>query len=344
MISIADITSLVKLKKEKEIYYEAVQAVNQPILITDSRGGIIKVNQAFEKLYGFQERELLGQNPDVLNPGRQFYFDLDYSEEQYDQLFNSLWKDIRDPEIGEWKGTVINKRKDGKLMWINLIINTIFDADMAIKSFIALPVDISRNIKESEVSKLGLYKSIADLAAVRDNETGNHMRRVGLFARLIAMELGKSKKFCTDMEIFAPLHDIGKVGISDSLLLAERKLTEAEFELMKNHTSIGYQILKGKADLKMASEICFCHHERFDGTGYPRGLQRYEIPLSARITALVDVYDALRSNRPYKDPWTHQKTINEIKAGSRTRFDPVLVKVFLNLEEKIHTIYKKMKD
>ncbi len=161
---------------------------------------------------------------------------------------------------------------------------------------------------------------------------------------MIAEKLGMSRKFCQDIEMFAPLHDIGKVGINDSILLAPRKLTEEEFQIMKTHTELGHAILKGKPTMEMAADIAHHHHEYYDGSGYPMNLKGNNIPLSARIVAIADVYDALRSKRPYKEPWSHLKAVQQIKNESNSHFDPELVKIFLENEEEIEKIADKLKD
>lgn len=163
--------------------------------------------------------------------------------------------------------------------------------------------------------RLECYRAITDLAEARDNETGEHLKRISAFSRILASELGLPQKQIQDLIIFSPLHDIGKVGIPDSILLAPRKLTKDEFEIMKTHASLGHEILKGRPTLEKASEIAHSHHEKFDGSGYPQGLAGEDIPISGRIVALVDVYDALRSERPYKHPWPHEQAKDQIIAG-----------------------------
>jgi response regulator RpfG family c-di-GMP phosphodiesterase len=207
-----------------------------------------------------------------------------------------------------------------------------------------MPVDITKKREENLKIRLDIYKTITELAEIRDNETGQHIIRVGKYSRLIAEKLGIPKKFCQDLEMFAPLHDIGKVGISDSILLAPRKLTKEEFEIMKTHTEFGYAILKEKPTMEMAADIAHHHHEHYDGSGYPMNLKGNNIPLCARIVAIADVYDALRSKRPYKEPWEHEKAIQEIKKNSNSHFDPELVKIFLENEKEILKIANKYKD
>ncbi len=343
MVTVSDITEIVRLKEEKELYFEAVQSVQQPIVLTDGDGAIVSVNRAFTAMYGYSEEEVKGRNPLVLNPGRDIYRNLGYSEKAYEALFGEMWKTLRAPERGVWEGTVINRTKEGRLLWINLAVSAIFNEKGEAVHFIALPIDITNTVSEQNISRISLYKALADLAEMRDNETGNHMRRVDLFAKLVADYLGWPRKLCDDIEIFAPMHDIGKVAIPYALLLAERKLSEEEFAVMKTHT-LGHQILKDKEELEMAAEITLNHHDKFNGGGYPVGLSGDAIPLAARITALADVYDALRSRRPYKEPWTHPETVQEIRNGSGSHFAPSVVEAFLHLEEKFQLVYDELKD
>jgi putative two-component system response regulator len=144
----------------------------------------------------------------------------------------------------------------------------------------------------------------------------------------------------------SPLHDIGKVGIPDGVLLKPGKLTPEEFEIMKTHTTIGYQTLAsiekkdtGSAFIKVGKEITLCHHEKWDGSGYPKGLKREEIPISARIMALADVYDALRSKRVYKESYSHEKSLGIITQGRGSHFDPLLVDLFLENDSSFRDIF-----
>ncbi len=339
-----DITERKKTEMEKELYFSAIQSLSQPLVITDVNGNILEVNESFLNMYGYSKEEVIGKNPSVLNPGLNVYKELGYSEEDYHQLFKQLWKSIRDPKTGTWENMIVNRKKDGSLLWVRLLINGVFNENGSLQNFIGLPIDISGIRKKENLSKAQLYHTIASLAELRDNETGNHMRRVGIFAKKIAESLGQPEKYCDDIEIFAPMHDIGKVGILDSILLAERKLTSDEFEEMKKHTILGHNIVKGNSELEMVAAITLHHHERFDGKGYPKGLIGEAIPLSARITAIADVYDALRSKRPYKEEWPHEKAVEEIKRNAGTQFDPELVEKFLSLEKDFENAYQALRD
>jgi len=333
-----------RLELLKDTYYKAIQNMQQPVVITDRTGTIQEVNPAFLTMYEYSPEEVVGKNPRILNPGIEVYKNLGFSEEYYHSLFKGMWKDILDPHKGQWEGILINRKKSGTLLWAQTYITSIRDAHGNIQRFIGLPVNISSLKEEESKSKIELYRTIARLSELRDNETGNHMRRVGIYARLLAKTLGMPDKFCEEMELFAPMHDIGKVGISDTILLVNRPLTQEEYEEIKKHTLLGYTIVRDKEELKTAAEIILYHHERWDGKGYPYGLAEEAIPLSARITAIADVYDALRSKRPYKEEWTHEKSVQEIVKNSGLAFDPRVVQVFLQLAKQFAEVYTRLKD
>jgi len=185
--------------------------------------------------------------------------------------------------------------------------------------------------------------ALARLAERRDMDTGRHLERVASYCRLVAESLRTLKlggepitdAFIEDLASSSPLHDIGKVGIPDSILLKPGKLSPEEWEIMKTHAEIGGSTLDGviagleaPGFLTMGRDIAWCHHEKWDGSGYPRGLRGEEIPLSARIVALADVYDALTTVRPYKNAWSHADSIDWILSRSGTHFDPTVVAAF----------------
>lgn len=209
--------------------------------------------------------------------------------------------------------------------------------------------------KSNEVEKFKkiAFKSISTLSNLRDNDTGTHLTRTQLYVKILAYELKKSKKFTKKLtenyiKILynsAPLHDIGKIGIPDSILLKADKLTDKEYEQIKQHVVIGKNIMENifkeinnDAFLKHSTELIIYHHERWDGKGYPYGLQGNKIPLSARIMSLADVYDALISKRVYKEPLSHEVAVDIIKSGSGTQFDPEIVKCFLEIEHQFKQI------
>jgi len=172
---------------------------------------------------------------------------------------------------------------------------------------------------------------LAKAGEYRDEVTGAHVARIGLFSRQIATALGLDELQCDLIEQAAPLHDIGKIGIPDKLLRKAGEFTDQEREQMKSHTIIGHEILKDSPSryLQMGAEIALSHHEKFDGSGYPYGLVGEDIPLSARIVAVADVFDALTSTRPYKNAWSVEKALNFIKQHRGSHFDPDCVNVFM---------------
>ena len=186
------------------------------------------------------------------------------------------------------------------------------------------------NLKQTQFTMMA---KLSELAEKRDPETGEHLLRMQKYSRIIAQEMSKNQKFAKSVDenfineiyVASPLHDIGKVAIADIVLLKRGKLTGEEFEIMKTHAFVGGMILQGPDYLKMASEIATHHHEKYDGTGYPHGLKGDAIPLSARIVAVSDVYDALTSRRVYKEAMSHEVALDIIDKGISTHFDPDVV-------------------
>jgi len=173
---------------------------------------------------------------------------------------------------------------------------------------------------------------LGNVSEFRHEETGRHNQRIGHFSSELARLYGLPNRDCDQIRYAAYLHDIGKIGIPDAILLNPGKLTDDEFEIVKRHTSIGYEILRGsdKPLLRTAAIIAHEHHERWNGTGYPRGLQGEEIHLYGRISAIVDVYDALLHKRVYKKAWPLDETLDYMFAQRSSQFDPELLDLFLS--------------
>jgi len=180
----------------------------------------------------------------------------------------------------------------------------------------------------------------------RDSETKNHVVRMGHYAKLLARSTGMSATFQDLILLAAPMHDIGKVAIPDRILLKNGKLTESEWSTMKTHAEIGYEILKdSKAPLvQLGAEIALTHHEKWDGSGYPKGLAGADIPIAGRICAITDVFDALLSNRPYKPAWRLPEVIDHLRRSRGTHFDPVLVDAFLDVMVDVQAIRREFAD
>lgn len=201
----------------------------------------------------------------------------------------------------------------------------------------------TKEILEREKDALTIIGRAADF---KDNETGNHVKRVAAYAKTIAEGIGLSYDEQDIICYSAPLHDIGKIGIADSILLKSGKLTDEEFKKIKLHTSIGYSILKNSHGkyLKMGSIIALGHHEKWDGSGYPKRLKGENIHIAARIVAIADVFDALTSDRPYKKKWPYEDAAKYILEQAGGHFDPYLTKIFEKKQDKFIEILKELGD
>ncbi len=213
-------------------------------------------------------------------------------------------------------------------------------------------VSIQDQLEKREHIQLAAMAKLAELAESRDPETGAHLHRIAVYSKMISTELLDRglhpdiihKDFPDDIYHSSPLHDIGKVGITDDVLLKPGKLNEEEYERMKHHAVIGARVLDGQEFMEMARDIAHAHHEKWDGSGYPKGLAGEDIPLCARIVAVVDVYDALTSKRVYKDAFSHAKTKAIMEEGRGKHFDPELLDVFFSLEDRVDKIREAEKD
>ncbi|NEX21938.1 two-component system response regulator [Thiorhodococcus mannitoliphagus] len=223
-----------------------------------------------------------------------------------------------------------------------------------------LQEEVSRQVDQVLQLQAASIHVMVSLAEFRDEETGNHIRRTQGYVRLLGrwmLEQGIYPERLTVASVdqiaqAAPLHDVGKIAIPDHILLKPERLTPEEFAVMKTHATRGFEILEqarksmGEDNplLIYASEITRYHHERWDGSGYPEGLSGESIPLSARLMAVADVYDALRSSRPYKKPFTHEVSSNLIAEGSNTHFDPKVVDAFMAVQDEFAEIAESLAD
>lgn len=223
-----------------------------------------------------------------------------------------------------------------------------------------LEAEVEKRTREVAAIQDVTIMAMASLAEARDNETGNHIRRTQLYVKELAQQLKTHPRFApflSDRQIAilyksAPLHDIGKVGIPDHILLKQDKLTVEEFEIMKTHTTIGRDAIAQAGHLidteggflHIAMEIAYSHQEKWDGSGYPQGLAGDDIPVAARLMALADVYDALISRRVYKAPMTHREAVEVIRHGKGSHFDPDIVEAFMQIHEKFQSIANRYVD
>ncbi len=198
------------------------------------------------------------------------------------------------------------------------------------KSNLLLEKRVKERTRELRESQLEVVQRLGKTAEYRDPETGFHILRMARYSATLSKSAGLSPEECEFLLNAAPMHDIGKVGIPDNILLKPAALTPEEFTVITTHTTIGGEILDGSKSrlLQMAREIALTHHEKWDGSGYPKGLIGEEISIYGRIVAIADVFDALTSKRPYKEAWTVEKTMDEIQSKSKQHFDPNLVSLF----------------
>ena len=190
---------------------------------------------------------------------------------------------------------------------------------------------LTESLRENKMRTLEMVKRLCYAAEYRDEDTGTHLVRLSYYSTIIYSHLA-DKKSVEEMRYASLMHDIGKIGIPDSILLKPGSLTDDEYESMKKHTTIGASILKNPSSglMQMAHDIAYYHHEKWDGTGYPLGLKGEEIPLEARVVALADVFDALSSKRVYKEPFSIEKSLEIIKEGRNNHFDGRIVDIFLD--------------
>ncbi len=223
---------------------------------------------------------------------------------------------------------------------------------------------ISLSFEKNKFTEDLVYTNIlalAKLAEARDDTTGNHLNRMKSYSRLVAELLSKEGvfgdaigfDFIEDIEKYSPLHDIGKVGIRDGILLKPGKLTQEEFDMMKKHTLYGAKVLReaeanimrrGRSIFKMGIEITENHHEKWDGSGYPKGKKGEEIPLSARIVTVADVFDALASERPYKRAFSFEESLRILKEGKGSHFDPRIIDVIEKHQGELYRLYQELKE
>lgn len=235
------------------------------------------------------------------------------------------------------------KNRVRNLLRLKLANNILRDHNLVLEE------ELQRRGKELHSSFEESLYMLMRAAEYRDDETGEHIQRISYYTKHLASLVGMDQSFCDTIFLASPMHDIGKIGIPDNILLKPGKLEPDEWEVMKRHTIIGAEILAGGSSpfIKMGQEIALSHHERWDGTGYPHGLSGKKIPVAARIMTLCDVYDALRSKRPYKPAYQHEKALETIRKGDNrikpSHFDPDIIEVFLADHKTFEDIYETMR-
>ncbi len=249
-----------------------------------------------------------------------------------------------------WRGRVRISHKDFLKIEANALISPVFPSGDSLRSPMGY-LCLFDNVTEENRNLLHkTFLSLLEASKLKDNDTGFHIKRVGEYSRLMAKHLftlqtypAVDAQFIEDITFLAPMHDVGKIGTPDEILHKKGPLTDWEWEIMREHTINGGFIL-GSYPSAMANQIPLFHHERWDGSGYPYQFSEEMIPLSARIVALADVYDALRMTRSYKEGFSHQKAVSIIEQSSGKHFDPALVKEFFVLENRFEETFNMLAD
>lgn len=304
---------------------------------TDKNGVITYLNETHEKLTGFSNKELIGKKH------TPFLRNKDVPSEVYKEL----WKTITSKQ--NYNGVIKNKTKSGKTIYLDTLIVPIVDLNDKIIEYMSIQYDISDVInvhKEIEETQREVIYKMGEIGESRSKETGNHVKRVAEYSKLLALKYGLSEEESEMLYDASPMHDIGKVGIPDSVLKKPGKLDADEWEIMKTHSEIGFNVLKGsnREILKAAATVAYEHHEKYDGTGYPNGLKGEDIHIYGRITAVADVFDALGSDRAYKKAWSDEDIFELFRSSRGTHFDPKLVDIFFENLDQFLEIRGKFRD
>ncbi len=205
---------------------------------------------------------------------------------------------------------------------------------------------VQKRTAELNETRVEIIRRLGRAAEFKDNETGMHVIRMSWFSRFLAEQIGKSEQWCDLLYNAAPMHDIGKIGIPDRVLLKPGKLDAEEWAIMQKHVEYGAEIIGDHRSplLKLAKEVAIFHHEKWNGKGYPKGVSGKDIPISARIVAIADVFDALTSERPYKKAWSEERAVTLLKEESGEHFEPHLVSEFIKCLPRIREIQSQYQD
>jgi len=296
------------------------------------------VNPAFEKI----EKELAKYNHSFPKDGKQHYEKFKIAGETLVQILVPL-KSPAGLSAGYFEAVFVIDKEELTHLQSDLKRNVLIVLLCVLGTTLLLyPVIVSLNREvvrfSGEVVKgnLETVSVLGTAIAQRDSDTGDHNYRVTLYAIRLAEALGTEKMDMRSLILGAFLHDVGKIGISDNILLKPGKLSDEEFAIMRTHVELGVQTIASSVWLQAARNVIECHHEKYNGSGYPRGLKGEDIPLVARIFAIVDVFDALTSHRPYKEPWPFEQAMAILEKDAGSHFDPPLVDAFKTFAADLH--------
>ncbi len=311
-----------------------------PLVILDTAFHIIWLNPRFS--------DLLKIKTDFVGLRFDKYF---FNNEKSKQLLDNLIRSLQSPKSSYfWQGKVEKKGIDGRSVVLNLIILPIHRNMDQIKEPIAYAC-ILDNISDEYKRILKItFLSLLEASRLKDNDTGNHIQRINLYSQFLSQRLYGNpdyeevdRGFVEDIGFLASMHDVGKIGTPDDILNKPGPLDQWQWEIMREHTINGAFILNTYPN-PMAKEIALHHHERWNGKGYPYGTEGDMIPLSARIVAVADVYDALRMKRSYKEAFNHKESTDIIVSLKGVQFDPYLVDLFLKHKDEFDRIFNELSD
>lgn len=318
-----------------EQYKEAVD-LSTIVIKTDVQGNILYVNDLFSKISGYSFEEIVSKGFGVLR-----------HPEMDDEIYEELWQTILKKQT--WNGIIKNLKKNGERYITDTMIKPILDEHGEIIDFISISHDITELFDLNEEiwqTQHEMLSLLGEVGETRSQETGNHVRRVAKYAKLLGELYGLEEEEIRLLYSASPMHDIGKIGIPDAILLKPGKLDSDEYDVMKTHSEIGHDILKKSSRplLQAAAIIAREHHEKWDGSGYPNALSEHNIHIYGRITALADVFDALSCKRVYKNAWPMEKIIEFVLSERGRHFDPDLVDMFMKNIDRFKEIAVRYQD
>jgi PAS domain S-box-containing protein len=317
---------------------------------TNLKGIITHTSKAFCEISGYSYSELIGSSHNIVRHP-------DTTKETFEEMWGSLAK------YRKWSGEIKNRKKDGGFYWVLANIESEYDSDDRHIGYHAVRHDITaqkeveilrdeleqfnthleEQVNEKIIEVIQLNKAINDtqkeiiftmgtIGESRSKETGFHVKRVAEYSKLLALHAGIHEYEADMIKQASPMHDIGKIGIPDAILNKPGRLTDEERVVMNTHAKLGFEMLNhsDKELLRMSAIVAHEHHEKWDGSGYPRGLKGEDIHIYGRITAIADVFDALGSDRAYKKAWDDERIWKLFKDESAKHFDPTLIEIFFN--------------
>jgi len=328
-------TSAQTLDEKVHFIYEYEEALKHNTLFCrmSQAGYITMASDAFIKLFSINESNVEG---------------FPYLSLVSDNYLKKLDREVRNAIESHqtWEGVVKHKNLSDHELYLNTSFTPVMDVNENVQEVFCFLTDITKQVnlnREIISTQREVISTMGAIGETRSKETGDHVKRVAEYSKLLALKCGLPAKEAEEIKMASPMHDIGKVGIPDSILNKPGKLTEEEFEVIKTHSQLGYEMLKGSQQslLKTAAIISLEHHEKWDGSGYPRGLKEKEIHLYGRITAIADVFDALGHDRIYKKAWPLEEILNLFNEDRGKHFDPELIDLFYENLDEFLTIKKK---